>query len=92
MTADNTTPSEPTPDTSLTNEVPDGTDNTQPYTPVFNNTIRTIAYVVGLTATVVGLGFITFGDPAIGAYISTAAGIVTGGLGVAYNPVRLNTK
>ena len=80
---------------SLTNEQPDGTDNTQPptgYTPVFDNTVRTIVYVVSLVASVVGLGFMCFGDPAVGGFISTAAGVLAGGFGVAYNPVRMAGK
>jgi len=59
------------------------------YKPVFNNTVRTIVYVAGLIATVVGLGFLTFGSADIGGFISTAAGLVTSGFGVAYNPTRL---
>lgn len=62
------------------------------YTPVFSDTLRTVIYVLGLVASVVGLGFMTFGDAAIGGFISTAAGIITGGMGVAYNPVRLAGK
>jgi len=62
------------------------------YTPTFNNTIRTVIYVVGLVATAVGLGFIQFGDASIGAYVSTVAGLITGGFGVAYNPIRMAGK
>jgi hypothetical protein len=62
------------------------------YTPTFNNTVRTIIYVVGLVATAVGLGFVQFGDAGIGAYISTTAGLITGGFGVAYNPIRMAGK
>jgi hypothetical protein len=62
------------------------------YTPTFNNTVRTIIYVVGLVATAVGFGFIQFGDAGIGAYVSTVAGIITGGFGVAYNPIRMAGK
>lgn len=36
----------------------------------------------------VGLGFMTFGDAAVGGYISTVAGFIASGLGVAYNPLR----
>lgn len=60
------------------------------YTPVFNSTIRTVVYVAGLIASAVGLGFMTFGDAAIGGYISTVAGLITAGFGVAYNPLRVN--
>lgn len=64
----------------------------QGYTPTFNNTVRTVIYVVGLIATAVGLGFVQFGDAGIGAYISTTAGLITGGFGVAYNPIRMANK
>lgn len=62
------------------------------YTPVFDNNVRTIIYVVSLVASVVGLGFMCFGDPAVGGFISTAAGVLAGGFGVAYNPVRMAGK
>lgn len=79
---------------SLTNEQADGTDNTQPtgYTPVFDNNVRTIVYVASLVASVVGLGFMCFGHPDVGGFISTAAGVLAGGFGVAYNPVRMAGK
>lgn len=62
------------------------------YTPVFNDQIRTWVYVLGLIASVVGLGFMCFGYPEIGGFISTAAGAIAAGFGVAYNPVRLSGK
>ena len=62
------------------------------YTPVFNTTIRTIVYVVGLVASVVSLGLVTFGMPEAGGFVASAAGIITGGFGVAYNPTRLAGK
>lgn len=62
------------------------------YTPVFDNNVRTIVYVAALVASVVGLGFMCFGDPAVGGFISTAAGVLAGGFGVAYNPVRMAGK
>lgn len=62
------------------------------YTPVFNNMTRAVVYVVCLVASVVGLGFMSFGHPDIGGFMSTAAGIVAAGFGVAYNPVRLARK
>lgn len=64
--------------------------NTSGYVPIFGDTVRTIIYVLGLVASVVGLGFMMFGDASIGGFISTAAAIVTGGFGVAYNPIRMN--
>ena len=75
---------------NLTNECEDGQDNQQPtaYTPVFSKGVRTVVYVAGLIASCVGLGFMTFGDAAIGGYISTVAGFIASGLGVAYNPLR----
>lgn len=66
-------------------------DNTA-YTPVFPDTVRTVIYVVTLIAGVVGLGVTAFGDPAVGAYISSAAGVIAAGFGVAYNPTRLAAK
>lgn len=75
---------------NLTNEREDGQDNQQPtaYTPVFSKGVRTVVYVAGLIASCVGLGFMTFGDAAVGGYISTVAGFIASGLGVAYNPLR----
>lgn len=64
----------------------------QGYKPTFSNTVRTVVYVAGLVASVVGLGFLTFGDASIAAFISTAAGVITGGFGVAYNPARMAGK
>lgn len=77
---------------NLTNECEDGQDNQQPdvYTPVFSKQVRTVVYVLGLVASCVGLGFMTFGDAAVGGYISTVAGFIASGLGVAYNPLRRN--
>lgn len=62
------------------------------YTPIFNDRVRTIIYVLTLIASIIGLGFMTFGYAAIGGFISTAAGILAAGFGVAYNPVRLSGK
>lgn len=60
------------------------------YTPVFSDTARTIIYIIALTASVTGLGLITFGHANIGGLISTAAGIIAGSFGVAYNPLLQN--
>lgn len=68
----------------------DKTKNTDGYTPVFNDTVRTIIYIIALTASVAGLGLMSFGHADIGGFISTAAGIIAGGFGVAYNPLRQN--
>lgn len=75
---------------NLANEREDGQDNQVPdvYTPVFSKQVRTVVYVLGLIASCVGLGFMTFGDAAVGGYISTVAGFIASGLGVAYNPLR----
>ncbi|MDB6788426.1 hypothetical protein [Bifidobacterium longum] len=88
-----------TPDTQLEETTETGTntpgipDHTAtPYTPVFNDTVRTVIYVVTLVASVIGLGFMSFGSPEIGGFISTAAGIIAAGFGVAYNPVRMAGK
>lgn len=77
---------------NLTNEREDGQDNQPPdaYTPVFSKQVRTVVYVLGLIASCVGLGIMTFGDAAVGGYISTVAGFLASGLGVAYNPLRKN--
>lgn len=60
------------------------------YTPVFSDTVRTIIYVIALIASVIGLGLMSFGHADIGGFVSTAAGIIAGGFGVAYNPLRQN--
>lgn len=76
---------------NLTNEREDGQDNQQPddaYRPVFNDTVRTGIYVASLAASIVGSGFMMFGDAQVGGFISTAAGVVASGFGVAYNPLR----
>lgn len=68
----------------------DKTKHTDGYTPVFSDTVRTIIYIISLTASVTGLGLMSFGHADIGGFISTAAGIIAGGFGVAYNPLRQN--
>lgn len=68
----------------------DKTKHTDGYTPVFNNTVRTIIYIIALIASVTGLGLMSFGHADAGGFISTAAGIIAGGFGVAYNPLRQN--
>ncbi len=68
------------------------TTPTTGYTPVFDNNVRTIVYVAALVASVIGLGFMCFGHPDVGGFISTAAGVLAGGFGVAYNPVRMAGK
>ena len=73
-----------------TTNIPDHTAT--PYTPVFNDTVRTVIYVATLVASVIGLGFMSFGSPETGGFISTAAGIIAAGFGVAYNPVRMAGK
>ena len=68
-------------------------DNTtdDAYRPVFGATVRTAIYVMTLISSVIGLGFMCFGHPDIGGFISTAAGIIAAGFGVAYNPVRMQS-
>ena len=70
----------------------DVTPATGTYTPVFNDTVRTIIYIATLVAGIVGLGVSAFGDPQVGAYISSAAGIIAAAFGTTYNPVRLAGK
>ena len=41
---------------------------------------------------IVGLGVSAFGDPQVGAFISSAAGIIAAAFGVTYSPMRLDTK
>lgn len=60
------------------------------YTPVFPDAVRTIIYVIALIASVIGLGLMSFGHADIGGFVSTTAGIIAGGFGVAYNPLRQN--
>ena len=67
-------------------------DNDYQYVPPFSDKVRTVIYVLGLIASVVALGFVAFGDPAIGAYISTVAGIIASGTGVLYNPISMGDK
>lgn len=50
--------------------------------------MRTVVYVLGLVASCIGLGFRTFGDAAVGGYISTVSGFIASRLGVAHNPLR----
>lgn len=76
---------------SNTTSTPDHAANTG-YTPVFNDTVRTVVYIIGLVAVIVGLGVSTFDDPAVGDYITTAGGLLAAGFGVAYNPLRMAGK
>lgn len=59
------------------------------YKPVFSETVRTAVYVLGLALVIIGTGVSTFGDPAIGDYITTSGGLIAAGFGVAYNPIRM---
>ncbi|NEG56112.1 hypothetical protein GFD21_10175 [Bifidobacterium sp. SMA15] len=68
------------------------TEPTSTYTPMFNDTVRTGIYVLTLIIGLVGLGVSAFGDPQVGAYISSAAGILAAAFGVTYNPMRLASK
>ena len=77
-------------DSAATGTITGETTDTDTYTPVFPDTVRTIIYVVALIASVVGLGLMSFGHADIGGFVSTAAGIIAGGFGVAYNPLRQN--
>ena len=79
---------------TVVNELADEPETTPAtgYTPVFDNNVRTIVYVASLVASIIGLGFMCFGHPDVGGFISTAAGVLAGGFGVAYNPVRMAGK
>lgn len=79
-----------TSDSAATGTITGETTDADTYTPVFNATVRTIIYVIALIASVAGLGLMTFGHADIGGFVSTAAGIIAGGFGVAYNPLRQN--
>lgn len=72
--------------------LPQHAADTTPYTPVFDERVRTVIYIVTLVAGIVGLGVSAFGDPQVGAYISSAAGVIAAAFGVAYNPIRLSGK
>jgi len=85
--ADTTTPTTPT--TPATGTTDNGNTGTA-YTPVFNDKVRTIIYIVCLIAGFIGAGFTAFGDPAVGSYISAGAGLLAAAFGVAYNPLRKN--
>lgn len=85
--ADTTTPTTPT--TPATGTTDNGNTGTV-YTPVFNDKVRTIIYIVCLIAGFIGAGFTAFGDPAVGSYISAGAGLLAAAFGVAYNPLRKN--
>lgn len=67
------------------------TDKTQ-YTPIFNDKIRTAVYIIGLIAVIAGVVVSAMGFKDIGDTITVCGGILTGGFGVAYNPVRLANK
>lgn len=62
------------------------------YTPSFSEKVRTVVYVACLVASVIGLGFVSFGDESVGAFVSTAAGIIAAGTGTAYNPISLGRR
>lgn len=83
------------PDTAVNNLTDEPEATAQPvdgYMPTFGDNVRTIIYIVALVASIVGLGFMYFGEPTIGSFISIAAGVLTGGFGVAYSPVRMVDK
>lgn len=91
--SDTTTPQEATPQhIAPTADAAPATPATGTYTPVFNDTVRTIIYIVTLIAGIAGLGVSAFGDPQVGAYISSAAGIIAAAFGTTYNPMRLAGK
>ena len=83
-----TTP-DTTPVTTFDTATPETPTEAPTYTPVFNDTVRTAIYVLTLIAGLVGLGVSAFGDPQVGAYISSAAGIIAAAFGVTYSPVRM---
>lgn len=62
------------------------------YKPVFNDTVRTVVYIIGLVAVIVGAGFTAFGNPEVGDYVTTVGGLIAAGFGVAYNPLRVAGK
>ncbi|RHL96180.1 hypothetical protein DWZ85_02270 [Bifidobacterium longum] len=76
---------------SNTTSTPDHAANTG-YTPVFNDTVRTVVYIIGLVAVIVGAGFTAFGNPEVGDYVTTVGGLIASGFGVAYNPLRMAGK
>lgn len=76
---------------SNTTSTPDHAANTG-YTPVFNDTVRTVVYIIGLIAVIVGAGFTAFGNPEVGDYVTTVGGLIASAFGVAYNPLRMAGK
>lgn len=72
--------------------VPENTSDESHYTPVFNNQVRTAVYIIGLVAVIAGVVVSAMGFKDIGDTITICGGILTGGFGVAYNPVRLANK
>lgn len=76
---------------SNTTSTPDHAANTG-YKPVFNDTVRTVVYIIGLVAVIVGAGFTAFGNPEVGDYVTTVGGLIAAGFGVAYNPLRVAGK
>lgn len=76
------------------------TDDTQPHepehategswTPKLSDKVRTIGYFVGLGLTCIAAAIALKDDP-VNALL-TIGGVITGGLGVTYNPIRLSGK
>lgn len=68
--------------------LPDSMPGPEPYTPVFDPTVRTIIYVVCLIAQIVSVVCLAYHYETLGATIATCAGLLAAGFGVAYNPSR----
>lgn len=58
--------------------------------PKLSDKVRTIGYFIGLTLTCIAAVIALKDDPANA--LLTVGGLITGGLGVAYNPLRINSK
>lgn len=59
------------------------------YRPVFPPAVRTAVYVVCLLAGVAAVVFDSTGHADVGGVVATAASLLAGGFGVAYNPLRM---
>ena len=67
-------------------------DASKGYTPVLCPRTRRLTSVVAPAAVLAGGGVALAGHADIGEYIIFAGGVLTGGFGVAYNPLRMAGK
>jgi predicted membrane channel-forming protein YqfA (hemolysin III family) len=68
-------------------------EETNDYTPTFNDTVRTVIYIVcGVCTVAIAPAMTLLGLPEWSAWLATAAGGIASLFGVVYNPVRMSTK